>query len=331
MLLVPLYDVIQPRYAMATQPKQYRELETAIDAVVESYDEGRPIDNLESAALPNKRAVIEALRELQPVLFAGFYATRALSRDNLRHTIAEHLYRAHDLLVEQIERALNYEAWLGRKSRANSEAPDAAGVPGPQVPRRPAAPCPGSGEDVVLSLFDALPEIRRLLDGDLQAAFEGDPSSESIDEVVFSYPSVAALTAYRVAHRLWEEGVPLLPRILTEHAHSRTGIDIHPGATIGERFFIDHGTGVVIGETAVIGDDVKLYQNVTLGALSVPRDRGDRRKRHPTLEDEVTVYSGATILGGDTVIGRGSIIGGNVWITKSVAPGSKIFGRSRTD
>lgn len=318
---------------MPAQPKQYKELETAIDAVVESYDEGRPIDNLESAALPNKRAAIEALRELQPVLFAGFYATRTLSRDNLRHTIAEHLYRAHDLLVEQIERALNYEAWLGRNGNGSAPppGPDAAAKVGPLAPQRPAAPCPGSGEDVVLSLFSSLPELRRLLDGDLQAAFEGDPSSESIDEVVFSYPSIAALTAYRVAHHLWELGVPLLPRILTEHAHSRTGIDIHPGATIGERFFIDHGTGVVIGETAVIGNDVKLYQNVTLGALSVPRDRGDRRKRHPTLEDRVTVYSGATILGGNTVIGHDSVVGGNVWITKSVKPGSKIFGRPRTD
>ncbi len=315
---------------MPAQPKQYRELETAIDAVVESYDQGRPIDNLESAALPNKRAAIEALRELQPVLFAGFYATRALSRDNLRHTIAEHLYRAHDLLVEQIERALNYEAWLGRRGSSRPPDPDAQ-PKGPLAPQRPAAPCPGSGEDVVLSLFSSLPELRRLLDGDLQAAFEGDPSAESIDEVVFSYPSIAALTAHRVAHHLWQQGVPLLPRILTEHAHSRTGIDIHPGATIGERFFIDHGTGVVIGETAIIGDDVKLYQNVTLGALSVPRDRGDRRKRHPTLEDRVTVYSGATILGGDTVIGHDSVVGGNVWITKSVKPGSKVFGRPRTD
>jgi len=319
---------------MPAQPKQYKELETAIDAVVESYDQGRPIDNLESAALPNKRAAIDALRELQPVLFAGFYATRALSRDNLRHTIAEHLYRAHDLLVEQIERALNYEAWLGRghgSEPPEARSADAAKSLGPLAPQRPAAPCPGSGEDVVMSLFSRLPELRRLLDGDLQAAFEGDPSAESIDEVVFSYPSIAALTAHRVAHHLWEQGVPLLPRILAEHAHSRTGIDIHPGATIGERFFIDHGTGVVIGETAIIGADVKLYQNVTLGAVSVPRERGDRRKRHPTLEDRVTVYSGATILGGDTVIGHDSIIGGNVWITKTVEPGSKVFGRPRTD
>ena len=315
---------------MPAEPKQYRALEAAIDAVVKSYDQGRPIDNLESAALPNKQAAIEALRELQPVLFAGFYATRTLSRDNLRHTVAEHLYRAHDLLVEQIERALNYEAWLGRPGSRTPPAVSAE-PKGPLAPRRPAAPCPGSGEDVVLSLFSRLPELRRLLDGDLQAAFEGDPSAESIDEVVFSYPSIAALTAYRVAHHLWEQGVPLLPRILTEHAHSRTGIDIHPGATIGERFFIDHGTGVVIGETAIIGDDVKLYQNVTLGALSVPRDRGDRRKRHPTLEDRVTVYSGATILGGDTIIGHDSVIGGNVWITKAVQPGSKVFGRPRTD
>ena len=314
---------------MPAQPKQYKELEGAIDAVVASYDEGRPIDNLESAALPNKRAAIEALRELQPVLFAGFYATRRLSRDNLRHTLAEHLYRAHDLLVEQIERALNYEAWIGHQ---HSEPPRSeSDGKMPLAAQRPAAPPPGSGEDVVLALFSSLPQIRQSLNGDLEAAFSGDPSAESIDEVVFSYPSLAALTAYRVAHRLWQQGIPLLPRILSEHAHSRTGIDIHPGATIGERFFMDHGTGVVVGETAVIGDDVKLYQNVTLGALSVPRDRGDRRKRHPTLDNGVTVYSGATILGGDTVIGAGAIIGGNVWVTKSVAPGAKVFGRPRSE
>ena len=176
--------------------------------------------------------------------------------------------------------------------------------------------------------MDAIPAIRRVLATDVQAAFEGDPAAKSHDEIIFSYPGIYALTVYRVAHKLFELGVPLLPRSMTEHAHSVTGIDIHPGATIGERFVIDHGTGVVIGETTAIGRNVRIYQGVTLGALSLPRDAGERlrgRKRHPTIEDDVIVYSGATILGGDTIIGARSVIGGNVWLTESVPPDSHVM------
>ena len=288
----------------------YRELEEAIDAVAASYSGALEIDNLESAALPSKRAVIEALDHLKPALFMGFYSTRPLHVDNLRHAIAEHLYAAHALLVEQIERALTYDHWMGRVEKC--------------APR-------GSGEQVVLALLRDLPEIRRVLNADVRAAYDGDPAAKDIEEIVFSYPSIEALVAYRIASRLHRAGVPMIPRILTEHAHARTGIDISPGAQIGERFFVDHGTGVVIGETALIGDDVKLYQGVTLGALSVPRRDEQPRKRHPTIEDDVTIYAGATILGGETVIGRGSVIGGNVWITKSVPPGSKVFGKGRDE
>jgi serine O-acetyltransferase len=294
---------------MKTDPKRFRDLESAIDGVVASYTGQLEIDNLESAALPNKRRIIEAFEHVKAALFVGFYATHALHRDNLRQTIAEHLYAAHHLLVEQIERALTYDHWMGRTE---------AVLP------------VGSGEDVTLALFEAIPELRHHLNADVRAAYDGDPAAKTVEEIVFSYPSVEAIVAYRIAHRLCRAGVPIIPRILTEHAHSRTGIDISPGAQIGERFFIDHGTGVVIGETAVIGNDVKLYQGVTLGALSVPR-RNEKKKRHPTLEDKVTIYAGATILGGDTVIGAGSVIGGNVWITKSVAPGSKVIGRGREE
>lgn len=295
---------------MPPEPKRFRELEQAIDDVVASYDAEYEINNLESAALPNKRAVIEAFNHLKPVLYMGFYSKRFLNRDSLRHAVAEHLYPAHAILVEQIERALTYEHWIGRTAQ-----------------HLPA----GSGEDVVLTLFGALPELRRLLNSDVQAAYDGDPAAKSVEEIIFSYPSLEAITAYRVAHVLWEAGVPMIPRIITEHAHGCTGIDIHPGAEIGERFFIDHGTGVVIGESAVIGKNVKLYQGVTLGALSVPQRSPEPNKRHPTIEDDVTIYSGATILGGDTVIGQGSTIGGNVWLVDSVAAGSKIFGRGRQD
>ncbi|HEX5658588.1 MAG TPA: serine O-acetyltransferase EpsC [Polyangiales bacterium] len=293
---------------MGSEPKRYRELEAAIVKVVASYDQGLAIDNLESAALPNKRAVIDAMAHLEHAIFMGFYSRASLQRDSLHHGVSEHMYAAYELLVDHIERALQYEYRMGRS----------------------AAP-PEGGEGVVLALFDALPELRRQLNLDVLATFEGDPAARSIEEVVFSYPSIQAVTSYRVAHRLYQAGVPIIPRILSESVHARTGIDINPGARIGERFFIDHGTGVVIGETAVIGNDVKLYQGVTLGALSVPQRELAGVKRHPTLEDKVTIYAGATILGGDTVIGAGSVIGGNAWLVRSVPPGSRVFGRGRED
>jgi len=292
---------------MRREPSKFRALEVVIDEVVASYSGKLAIDNLESAALPNKRAVVEAMEHLKPVLFMGYYSTQTLTQDNLRQAIAEHLYAAHRILVEQIDRALTYDHWMGRSDK-----------------RLPT----GCSEDVVLALLGKLPEIRRLLDGDVQAAFAGDPAAHSIEEIVFSYPAIEAITAYRIAHQLHLTGVPMIPRIITEQAHARTGIDISPGARIGERLFIDHGTGVVIGETAVIGDDVKLYQGVTLGALSV-RKSEQTTKRHPTIEDHVTIYAGATILGGDTVVGAGSVIGGNVWLVESVSPGSRVFGRAK--
>ena len=174
-----------------------------------------------------------------------------------------------------------------------------------------------------------LPNLRARLSIDVQAAHDGDPAATSIDEVIFAYPAIFAITIYRLAHELHLQGIPLLPRIMTEHAHSVTGIDIHPGATIGDGFFIDHGTGVVIGETTFIGNRVKLYQGVTLGALSFAMDAEGRmirgKKRHPTIEDDVVIYAGATILGGTTIIGRGCVIGGNVWLTRSVPPYSRVL------
>ncbi|MSP23737.1 MAG: serine acetyltransferase [Myxococcales bacterium] len=294
---------------MRREVRRHRDLETAIDEITASYDGPEEINNLESAALPNQRKVIEAFHHLLPVIFMGFYSTRALNRDNLRHELAEHLHHAHELLVDQIERAVTYERFRG-----------VVGTHGE-----------GYSEELALGLWQKLPELRRLLNRDVLAAFHGDPAAQSIEEVVFSYPSVMALTAHRIAHVLHGQGVPMIPRIIAEHAHATTGIDIHPGATIGEGFFMDHGSGVVIGETAVIGNDVKLYQNVTLGALSTARGGSAQpaQRRHPTLEDGVTIYSGATILGGDTVIGEGSVVGGNVWLVESLPPFSKVFGRAK--
>lgn len=287
-----------------------RSLELVIEGLVASYDGPLEINNLESAAMPNKRAVVQGLSHVKPLIYMGFYSQRALSRDNLRYGVSEHIYPAYEVLVEQIARAVSYEATF----RGG--------------PRRE----PGWSADVVLGLFEQLPELRRLLNADVVAAFQGDPAATSIEEIVFSYPAVEAITTHRIAHALHREGVPIIPRIMAYHAHERTGVDIHPGARIGPGFFMDHGTGVVIGETAEIGRNVKIYQGVTLGALSTRRIDSARplpKKRHPTIEDDVTIYSGATILGGETVIGKGSTIGGNVWLTKSVEPGSKIFGRGK--
>ncbi len=292
-------------------PIRTRDLEGAIDELAQSYDSGDAINNLESAALPNKRAVIEAFNHVKPALFMGFFSRHALNRDNLRYSLSSQLYPAYELLSEQIGRAMSYEEQVGRSGA------------------RPSHWC----EEVVLRIFRGLPQLRKMLNSDVLAAFNGDPAAKSIEEVVFSYPAVQAITAHRMAHALYEQRVPMLPRIIAEHAHSTTGIDIHPGASIGEGFFIDHGTGVVIGETAKLGRNVKLYQGVTLGALSVRRhsdeDPWRPQQRHPTIEDDVTIYSGATILGGDTVIGAGSVIGGNVWLVRSVPPGSKVFGKPR--
>jgi serine O-acetyltransferase len=292
-----------------TSATRIGELEAAIDQVVKSYDGPAEINNLESAALPNKRAVVQALNHLKPVIYMGFYSQRSLTRDSLRYGVSEHLYPAYEALVEQIGRAITYE------ERVRGQSPRPAHWP----------------EDVVLGVLNQLPELRRVLNADVTAAYEGDPAASSIEEIVFSYPAVEAITAYRIAHALHLQGVPIIPRIISYHAHERTGVDIHPGATIGEGFFVDHGTGVVIGQTTIIGRNVKIYQGVTLGALSTRRGEmgPGPGKRHPTIEDNVTIYSGATILGGETVIGAGSVIGGNVWITKSVPPGSKIFGKAR--
>jgi len=287
------------------------DLEQTIDDLVASYESSLSVNNLESAALPNRRRVIEAFDHIKPALFMGFFSHHALDRHNLRYTLSAQLYPAYELLTEQIRRAQSYEVRMGRQ----------------------AAHSAGWAEDVVLRLFAKLPSLRGQLDEDVAAAFRGDPAAKSVEEIVFSYPAVEAIVAHRIAHALHEERVPIIPRIISEHAHGRTGIDIHPGARIGSGFFIDHGTGVVVGETAVIGSRVKLYQGVTLGALSVVRRPDDDpwapTQRHPTIEDDVTIYAGATILGGETVIGAGSTIGGNVWLIKSVPPGSKVFGRAR--
>ncbi len=284
--------------------QQRGDLDAVIDAVADSYGSGRLIDSLGTATLPNKRQVIEALNHLKAVMYLGYYATGSMDPSRVRFAVESHLHPAYDILCEQIRRAINYEGFRASGSPRPADWPRAT----------------------TLALFQKIPAIRVLLSKDVLASYQGDPAANSVEEIIFSYPSIEAITTHRIAHELHVQGVPLLPRIMAEHAHSLSGIDIHPGAVIGESFFIDHGTGVVIGETCEIGDNVKIYQGVTLGALSVERIAGASRgtKRHPTIEDNVTIYAGATILGGKTVIGAGSVIGGNVWLVESVPPGSHI-------
>ncbi len=284
------------------------ELPAIADAILATYKEQNIINHIGVVPLPSKSAVIEALDILFEVLYPGYFGEQGLDESNVGYVVGHKLNGLYDLLTEQVYRAIKHEC-----RRLGSVCTH----------------CKVRSEDVVIEFLRSLPALRALLAEGVEAAYDGDPAAKSFGEVIFSYPATVAITTYRLAHQLLQLGVPLLPRIMTEYAHSVTGIDIHPGAQIGRRFFIDHGTGVVIGETTIIGDDCKLYQGVTLGALSFPKDeRGELirgRKRHPTLEDRVTVYAGATILGGDTVIGHDSTIGGNVWLTKSVPPNSKVL------
>ncbi|MCA9285547.1 MAG: hypothetical protein KDA22_10045 [Phycisphaerales bacterium] len=254
--------------------------------------------------LPSAPIIAQALDALRTVLFPGFYGDAELKPESMHFYIGATLDESLRLLRKQIQRALAFVGGGG-----------------------PAATIDRAGE-LAHAFLVRLPEVRRLLGTDVQAHYDHDPAAGSPDEALFCYPGIRAITNYRIAHELYALGVPLVPRIIAEQAHSTTGIDIHPGAEIGERFFIDHGTGVVIGETSVIGRDVQIYQGVTLGARSFPVDEKGRAvrgiPRHPIVEDEVVIYAGATILGRITV-GRGSMIGGNVWLTHSVPPGSRVL------
>ncbi len=275
-----------------------------IDAIVESCKRETIISHFDTAMIPSRESVIEVLENVKDLLFPGYFGKQEIDEYSLTYHIGNEVNLMFEKLAPQIARSIRHEC-----RRLHSLCTQ----------------CLDRGQKEALALLEKIPSIRETLSGDVQAAYDGDPAAKSLDEVIFSYPSILAITVYRVAHELHIQGVPLLPRIMSEYAHSVTGIDIHPGATIGKNFFIDHGTGVVIGETSEIGDRVKIYQGVTLGALSFPKDVNQIRgvKRHPTLEDDVTIYSNATILGA-TVIGARSVIGGNVWITTDVPPDTMI-------
>jgi serine O-acetyltransferase len=299
---------------MATDIRLKEGLPEITEALVATYTECSRLNHLGHQPLPSREGMLDVLADLTDVLYPGIARRQNLHIGNVEYYIGELIDGLHDKLTQQIARALRHEADCGHEAENfNSQATDFEAL----------------AQQKAISFLSSLPDLRLVLEDDVRAAYEGDPAAKSHYEIVFCYPGLEAVTVYRLAHELLNLSVPLLPRIMTEAAHSKTGIDIHPGANIGPGFFIDHGTGVVIGETCDIGRNVKLYQGVTLGALSFPRDgqgqlvRG--KKRHPTLEDEVVVYANATILGGDTTIGHHAVIGSNVWLTHSVAPNTRVL------
>ncbi|OHD82940.1 MAG: serine acetyltransferase [Spirochaetes bacterium RIFOXYC1_FULL_54_7] len=277
----------------------------SITALIESYEQDGGINHSDGPNLPSKEAVRAIVADMETLAFPGYRQEDGIKDANANFVIGELAHRTARALIEEVTKSLEYRYRLENRK----------GCP---------AACHLEARQLVQDLFDSLPALRRTLMTDVRAAFDGDPAAKSVEEVILSYPGMEALTVHRFANHLWKRQVPLIPRMMSEYIHGKTGIDIHPGATIGERFFIDHGTGVVIGETTVIGRNVKIYQGVTLGALSVRKAEGNV-KRHPTIEDDVTIYSGATILGGQTVIGQGSVIGGNVWLTASLPPRSRVY------
>lgn len=274
--------------------------------ICETYSDGNGINHNEGCNLPRESEILHILHNLLEIIFPGFGSLVPQSAANLKYMVGEILSSCRVELCDAVARAFRYNC---------------------RIYSHPGCNCAEASSEAVSYLLNSLPEIRTLVKQDIQAAFDGDPAAKTLDEIVLSYPGVKALTIHRLAHCLYEKKVPLIPRMMSEYAHRITGIDIHPGAVIGRSVFIDHGTGVVIGETAEIGSGVKIYQGVTLGALSFPKDSLGKiikgAKRHPTIEDDVTIYAGATILGAIT-IGKGSLIGGNVWITENVEPGTKI-------
>jgi len=292
---------------MATDIRLKESLPELTDRIVSTYAEVDSIHHLGHCPLPNYETVVAITEDLKEILYPGYRRRDGLHLGNVTYHVGDLIDRLHDRLTWQIARALCHEA--GKDC-----------ICSPQQKHDFEA----LGQAKAVSFLQRLPTVRKLLAMDVQAAYDGDPACKSLDEVIFCYPGLEAVTVYRLAHELHDLSVPLIPRMMTEWAHSKTGIDIHPGAEIGRHFFIDHGTGVVIGETTEIGQWVKLYQGVTLGALSFPTDEEGKlvrgQKRHPTIEDRVVIYANATILGGATVIGHDAVIGSSVWLTRSVEP-----------
>lgn len=282
-------------------------IDNLIDGILNSYTEYGLVNRNDAENFPNRQTVVAILSDLQNIIFPGFKCDEDINPTNIRYVTGQKVNSIIAKLTKEIQKALIYSYNSNKCGKGNIADTN----------------CFKLAEQTAIALIEEIPEIRRKIQLDTTAAFNGDPAARSNEEIILSYPGLEAILVYRIANFLYKNGVPVIPRIMSEHVHGKTGIDIHPGATIGESFFIDHGTGVVIGETCIIGDNVKIYQGVTLGALSVKKNL-QNKKRHPTIENDVTIYANATILGGDTIIGKGSIIGGNTWVTESVESGSII-------
>ena len=273
-----------------------QQIESVVDCILQDYSCGRDIDKMDHFSRPDKDVVIDIIDKLRRIVFPGYFKDKNYRIYNAKHNLS--------MLIEDVMYNLNRQITLVFRNAGQTEENAAE-----------------NAQQVCLEFFRQIPQVRAMVQTDLEASYEGDPAATGMAEIIFAYPGLFAITVYRLAHVLYTLNVPMLPRIMTEHAHSVTGIDIHPGATIGKYFFIDHGTGIVVGETTVIGENVKLYQGVTLGALSTRGGQSLRgKRRHPTIEDRVTIYAGASVLGGDTVIGRDSVIGSNAFVTSSIAP-----------
>lgn len=285
-------------------------IEKVVEEISENYDNEPLFSTKAGKNMPERKVIIDALKELRLVMFPGYFGEQDATRCLPKYFVGDRLLTIYHMFFEQIACAFAYE-------ESEVHASEIAGVPDEENQRK--------AERVCSEFFEQLPRIQKLLLKDVQAGYDGDPAAQSKEEIIFSYPGLFAIFVYRIAHELYIRQVPFIPRIMTEYAHAKTGIDINSGAQIGESFFIDHGTGIVIGETTIIGDHVKLYQGVTLGGLST---RGGQKlsgkKRHPTIENNVTIYAGATILGGETVIGENSVVGGNTFITSSIPANSKV-------
>jgi len=281
------------------------QIDDLVERLCASYADGIGVNHSEGLNLPREAEILELLHDLIELIFPGFAEREAESADTIMFSVGDLLIRSHHRLTDLLCRVFRYTCTTADEN----------------------CDCKARATTVAAEVLAELPDIRDVMKTDVQAAYEGDPAARNKQEVIMSYPGLRAITIHRIAHALFKRKVPMIPRMMSEYAHRITGIDIHPGAKIGRAFFIDHGTGVVIGETAEIGDNVKLYQGVTLGALSFPKDACGMiikgAKRHPTIEDNVTIYAGATILGA-VVIGKGSVIGGNVWLTHSTEPGTRI-------
>ncbi|MEP6885519.1 MAG: serine O-acetyltransferase [Gammaproteobacteria bacterium] len=293
------------------------------EEILDSYVGDERARRISRRYLPSREAIVEILESVLDLMYPGYFGRRDLNRENLSAHVSQSVARLKPKLEGEMEHCLCYgREEAGRGGAAREDAGHGNGGAGG------AGDCAPRAHELAEIFLSRLPQIRSLLIRDVQAAFDGDPAATNLDEVILAYPGLLAVSVYRIAHALYDLGVPMMARIMTEWAHSKTGADIHPGANIGAAFFIDHATGVVIGETTDIGDGVKLYQGVTLGALSFPRDASGQiirgKKRHPTVESGSTLYANATVLGGQTVVGAGSIIGGSVFLTRSVPPRSRV-------